>query len=304
MSSLLVFGSINFDVVIPVPRQPALGETLLGGAAVLAPGGKGANQAHAARLFGADVSLVGAVGDDAFAEPALRQLAIAGVSLDGVRRLPACATGVATIAVVAGGDNAIVVAPGANARVQADWVGDAALRAAQLVLLQMEVPVAQSIHLARRARRLGCAVVLNVAPAHSLDALDLGAIDWLVVNETELAQVAAALRLDAAPAREQAAVVAARAGVKVVVTLGATGASLALPEGGGAASAAPRVQVVDTTGAGDTFVGVFAAALAQGTDPARALRYGVVAAGLACRASGVQPAQPRRSEIDAMREAP
>ncbi|HEX6362868.1 MAG TPA: PfkB family carbohydrate kinase, partial [Albitalea sp.] len=231
MASLLVFGSINLDVAIPVPRLPALGETLIGGAAMLAPGGKGANQAHAARRFGADVALVGAVGDDALGPAALRQLAAAGVRLDGVRVLRDALTGVATIAVTAAGDNAIVVASGANDRVRADWVDDARLQAARLVLLQMEVPVDETLALARRARQLGRTVVLNLAPARALDALAFADVDWLVVNETELAALCAAQRVPAAPPREQAALVASRAGVRVVVTLGAAGACLAEPGG-------------------------------------------------------------------------
>jgi ribokinase len=304
MAPLLVFGSINLDISIRVPRLPTLGETVIGGAAVLAPGGKGANQAHAARLFGAEVALVGAVGDDAFASLALRLLADAGVDLAGVRVLPECTTGLATIAVPDGGDNSIIVAPGANERVRADWVDDAALQAARLLLLQMEVPVEESLRLARRAERLGCAVMLNLAPADSHEALDLSLVDWLVLNETELAQLAAALRLPASPARERAMLVATHAGVRVALTLGSAGACLALPEGGSASSDALRGQVADTTGAGDTFVGVFAAALTQGMAPERALRHGVVAASLACRARGAQPAQPRRSEIDKIVETP
>ncbi len=303
MARLLVFGSINLDIGISVARLPAIGETLIGSAAALAPGGKGANQAHAAGLFGADVDMVGAVGDDAFSEVALRLLREAGVGLQGVRALPGQATGIATIAITVGGDNAIIVAPGANDLVRADWVSDALLASSRIVVLQMEVPVVESSTLARRARRAGCRVVLNAAPARSLDMLDLADVDWLVVNETELASLSEARGHPDEPRRERAARLSAVSGVAVVLTLGADGAWLARPTGGGTSCEALRVPVVDTTGAGDTLVGVFAAALAEGMTPERALRCGVVAAGLACRAHGAQRAQPARAEIDATLEA-
>jgi len=303
MAQLLVFGSINLDLSIPVPRLPALGETLLGSAALVAPGGKGANQAHAARLFGCDVQLFGAVGDDALRAPALRLLADAAVDLAGVRVLPGVSTGLASIVVTPGGDNAIVVSPGANGMARAEHVSDAALQAAQLVLLQMEVPVEQSLQLARRAKRFGCTVVLNLAPARALDTLDVAAVDWLVLNQTELAQLAAAWQLHAASPREQATLIATRRGLQVVLTLGAAGALLCARDGGIMAADALPGPVVDSTGAGDTFTGVFAAALAEGATPQQALRCGVVAAGLACRQAGAQTAQPRRAQIDVLLEA-
>ncbi|HUG22503.1 ribokinase [Piscinibacter sp.] len=304
MPRLLVFGSINLDLSIPVPRLPAPGETLLGDAALVAPGGKGANQAHAARLQGCEVALVGAVGDDAFGPPALRLLAEAGVDLDGVRRLGGTSTGIASICVMPDGDNAIVVSPGANGLVRADWVPDAALQAAQLVLLQMEVPVEESMQLARRAKRAGCTVVMNLAPAHALNAIDMHALDWLMLNQTELATLCKALALPGTSPHSQASLIAAELGVSVVLTLGSDGALLCTLDGHTVAEAAQPGPVVDTTGAGDTLAGVFAACLAEGIAPERALRRGVVAAGLACRHPGAQAAQPRRIHIDEALEFP
>ena len=304
MTRLLVFGSINLDLGIPVQRLPAPGETLLGGAVLIAPGGKGANQAHAARRHGGVVALFGAVGDDSFGPPALRLLAEAGVDLAGVRRLHGMSTGIASICVTPDGDNAIVVSPGANGAVQADWVPEAALQAAQVVLLQMEVPVDASMQLARRAQQAGCCVVMNLAPAHALEAIDLRALDWLVVNRTELAALCAALALAGTSPRSQAALVAAAVGTGIVVTLGGEGALLCTPGGHVVAEAARRGPVVDTTGAGDTLTGVFAASLGEGMAPALALRRGVVAAGLACGQPGAQAAQPRRLQIDEALEAP
>ncbi|MCM5682892.1 ribokinase [Schlegelella sp. S2-27] len=304
MARLLVFGSINLDLSVPVPRLPGLGETLLGDATLMASGGKGANQAHAARRHGCEVALFGAVGDDTFGPPALRLLAEAGVDLAGVRRLGGTSTGIASIWVTPDGDNAIVVSPGANGAVQADWVPDAALQAAQLVLLQMEVPVSASMQLARRARQAGRTVVMNLAPAHALEAIDFRALDWLVLNRTELAMLCTALALPGTSPRSQALLVAAAVGISIVLTLGSEGALLCTPDGHLAAEAAWRGPVVDTTGAGDTLTGVFAACLGEGMAPAAALRRGVVAAGLACGLPGAQAAQPRRLQIDEALEAP
>lgn len=301
MRPLLVFGSINLDLSLPVPRLPALGETLLGGAALLSPGGKGANQAHAARRYGADVRMAGAVGDDALADAALAGLKAAGVDLAGVRRRPGAATGVALIHVTPAGDNAIAVGPGVNAQVRAADVHDAALQGADL-LLQGEVPLVESMALARRARAAGARVTLNLAPAHEAAALDPLAIDRLVVNEVELQMLTGAS--DVGDADRQARRWAARHGVSVVVTRGAAGALLQRPDGTALAVPAPPTAVVDTTGAGDTFCGVLAAALALDEPLAQALQRAVLAASWACRRPGAQAAQPDRAEVLAVEAHP
>jgi len=296
---LTVFGSINLDIAIRVARLPLPGETLLGSQAQVSPGGKGANQAHAACLFGAATRLIGAVGRDAFADAALQQLREAGVDLSGVRRLDDAATGLATIAVAGDGENSIIVAPGANGRVQADWVSPQQLGETRMLLLQMEVPVEQSMQLARRAREAGCHVVLNGAPMAEPRAIDASAVDSLIVNETELAQLCDAWHgLGVRPA-EQAAWFAQHWRIRIVVTLGADGAHCVDAMGRHVTCGALPGTIVDTTGAGDTFTGVFAAALAGGHHEDEALRHAVVAAGLACRRAGAQAAQPRRAEIDA-----
>jgi ribokinase len=292
--ALLVFGSINLDLSLPVPRLPAVGETLLGGSALLSPGGKGANQAHAARRYGAVVRLAGAVGDDALADAALAGLKAAGVDLTGVRRLPGQSTGVALIQVTPGGDNAIAVGPGANARVKAADVDDAALEGVDL-LLQGEVPLAESMALARRARARGARVTLNLAPAHEAGALDPAAIDRLVVNEVELQMLTASAGPLEATARARDW--AARHGVTVIVTHGADGASLHPPDGPSLAVPASPTAVVDTTGAGDAFCGVLAAALALGEPLSQALHRAVLAGSWACRSAGAQCAQPDRARV-------
>lgn len=307
---LLVFGSINFDIVIRVPHLPAPGETVLGGAAAHEPGGKGANQAHAARRFGTPTALVGAIGDDPFGARALERLRSAGVALTGVRTLPGVASGLACIAVSPGGENAIAVAPGANDHVCAEWVDGALLGAARALLLQGEVPLREALALARRFRQQGRITVMNPAPLPAAP-LPPGAFDWIVLNGTETEQLCGQLGIAEGDtvARGRRLALAQQCGL--VLTQGASGALL-VPRGGGivhcpalvgAAVDAALGAVVDTTGAGDTLAGVFAAALAEGLPAEQALRYAVAAAGLSCRRHGTQSAQPGRAQVEAALEA-
>jgi ribokinase len=295
---LTVFGSINIDIAVTVPHLPRAGETQLGGEAATSPGGKGANQAHAARLFGVDTQLFGAVGNDSFAEPALASLRAAGVGLAGVRTMASSATGIACIAVSAKGENSIVVASGANGLARGNWVGDVALARTGFLLLQMEVPFAQSLALARRARALGRTVMLNAAPMVDPD-IPADAIDWLVVNAVELGQICAAREIYGIDPIEQASLLARHLGIDVALTLGAEGAVIAGRNGRRLSCRALQGPVVDTTGAGDTFAGVLAAALFCGQPEAQALHCAVVAASLSCRHTGTQSAQPTRSQIEA-----
>lgn len=295
---LLVFGSINLDIAFHGERLPTAGETVLAGSYRISPGGKGANQAHAAQRYGLATRLVGAVGDDAFAARALQQLQAAGVDLGALQRLPG-QTGCAGIMVDARGENQIVVAPGVNLALRASHVSDAALASARALLLQMETDAAENAALIGRARRHGCKVVLNNAPARPLAPQLLQALDVLIVNQTELATTAQAAGVAAGDAPAQVRELAQRFALTVVLTLGADGvlacagyeAPLQLP--------ALPVAVLDTTGAGDTFAGVFTAALVEQRALHDALRRGVVAAGLACAQAGAQTAQPDRAAIEA-----
>lgn len=293
MSGVLVFGSINLDLSFRGERWPHPGETLLGSALKISPGGKGANQAHAAQQFGARVTMVGAVGQDEFAAAALANLERSGVDLTGVRRLPGAATGAASILVNGQGENAILVAPGANLHVRADWVTDAQIADSALLMLQGEVPLAESMALARRFRRLGRTVMLNLAPAQDFHLLAPECLDWLILNQGELAALAAALGLGTSPTG-----VAAFLGCHVLVTLGGEGALACLSDGTQINVPARPARVVDTTGAGDTFCGVFAAALSLGTSVEAAVKFACVAASLACERAGAQAAQPSRQDID------
>ncbi|WP_075216259.1 ribokinase [Mongoliimonas terrestris] len=290
---IVVFGSINVDLVTVVPRLPGPGETVKGPDYQVFPGGKGANQALAARRAGAAVAMIGAVGADGFRHEALSLLAAAGVDLSGVAALDA-PTGIAMIAVDGRAENQIVVASGANSR--ADPAGVARrIRAGDTLLLQYEVPDAAVLAAAEAARAAGARVLLNAAPAGPVPPALARCLDVLIVNEHEAAEVAAAAGLPEAPRAFASAWAAASGGV-CVVTLGAEGAVAAGPEGQ-VSVAAPLVKVVDTTAAGDGFVGAFAAALDRGATLAEALMDGVAAGSLAVETTGAQPSLPDAAAI-------
>jgi len=284
---ILVFGSINLDVLVPVPRLPRPGETVLGRDYALMPGGKGANQALAARRAGASVRLAGAIGEDAFAALALADLRTAGIDLDLVR-VVGRPTGCAAIMVGEGGENLIAVASGANRDAVAADVPDAALGPGTLLVCQMEVPAAETAAVIRRARAAGSRVLLNLAPALPLDPTLFAEIDVLVANRGE----AASLGGDPAP-------LARVLRQALVVTSGAEGATAFLADGDVIPVPALNIAAVDTTGAGDTFVGVLAAGLDEGLALEPALRRASAAGGLACLAQGAQTAMPHRAAINA-----
>ncbi|HZB74639.1 MAG TPA: PfkB family carbohydrate kinase [Solirubrobacteraceae bacterium] len=284
---LLVVGSLNHDLVVAVERLPGAGETVLGGELVERDGGKGANAAAAAARLGATVAMVGATGADARGEGARRALEDAGVDVALVARLEDRPTGVAVVAVDPAGENQIVVAPGANAALTAAHVERAlAARAGALdaVLVSCEVPDEAIAAAVRGAHAQGLRCVLNPAPARaSLLALARWA-PLLTPNRTEAARLSGQEEPEAA-----AAALAARTGAPVVVTLGAAGALLVLPEGGPAARFPARaVAVRDTTGAGDAFNGALGARLALGDDLGAAVAYAVAAAGCAVSTLGAR----------------
>jgi ribokinase len=284
---ILTFGSINADIVVPVPKLPQPGETVLGGSYEILPGGKGANQALAARRAGADVMLAGAVGRDGFAAIALASLLGEGVDTRLVRDLE-LPTGCALIMVSAAGENIIAVAPGANMGVRCDWVPEDVLDANTTLVAQLEVPLGETQALIRRVRRRGGRCVLNLAPGLPIDLALLPEIDLLVANAGEAATISA-----------DPMGIARRLRQGLVVTRGAGGASAFLADGSRLDLPALAIEPVDTTGAGDTFVGVLAAALDLGASLEAALRRATAAAGLACLARGAQTAMPGAAAIDA-----
>jgi ribokinase len=290
---IVVFGSLNVDFVTRVARLPGEGETVAGGDYAVLPGGKGANQALAARRAGAEVVLVGAVGDDAFAPLALAELEKAGVDLSRVRKVVS-PTGAAFIAVDAAGSNQIVVAAGANAQARASDV-DLLSAPSGILLVQRETPEAETLATLRRARARGLRTIVNAAPSAGFPAEMLALADFLIANEHEIADVAETP--EATP--EATARALARGGkTAIVLTLGAAGALLALGDRVARAKA-PQVRVVDTTGAGDAFCGAFAAALDAGREPEAALAFACVAGSLAGETPGAQAGSPRRAAIEA-----
>ena len=302
---IVVFGSINVDLVARVDAIARPGETVLAERYETMFGGKGANQAVAAsRALGPGrVMMIGRVGVDAFGAAALVNLETNGIGIDRIRRSDA-PTGCAFISVDRRGENAITVAAGANTSVSADDACEAAFRSGRVIVLQMEVPVEQSIEVAGRARAHGLHVVWNLAPApSSLDATlcrrILAVTDVLVVNEHEAIAVAAALGTPAPDHVKAAAAILGAGGRAVVVTAGAAGAVAV--QAGGRQVIAPSLAItpVDTTGAGDTFVGVFAAGLAEARPFEQALTRACYGASLACLKLGAQAAMPGRETLDA-----
>jgi ribokinase len=279
---VVVVGSVNADLVVAVDALPGPGETVAGGRFARWGGGKGANQAVAAARLGASVTLVGAVGADAFGDEAVRELAAEGVDVSAIARVDA-PTGVALIVVDASGENQIAVASGANAHVS---VPESSFEDA-IVLLGHEVPDAAVAAGAGRGGR----VILNPAPAREIDPCVLAAGPILTPNASEAAQLTGERDPEAA-----ARALSARTGAPVLITLGADGALLL--DGDAERIPAPAVDVVDTTGAGDTVNGALAAELAAGRDLRDAARFALAAAALSTRAEGARGGMPRRDEVE------
>ena len=287
--SVTVVGSLNEDVVVTVDRLPGRGETVVGSAIAVLPGGKGANQAAAAGRLGTGVHMVGRVGDDPAAGRQLAALADARVNVGRVQRTAGLPTGTATIPVEAGsGENLIVVVPGANGELTPDDVDVESVHRAGVLLLQLETPLATVAHAAAVTRGT---VVLNPAPPQPLPAELLARVDVLVPNEHELRRLAGAADDLSTPA-ELAALARELPVPTVVVTLGAQGALLVPAEGPALLQAPPPVQVVDTTGAGDCFCGALSSALDRGEALPEALRFAVTAAALSTTGPGARGGLP------------
>lgn len=300
-AKVVIVGSLNMDLVTRASRLPRAGETLAGQSFVTVPGGKGANQAVAAARLGASVAMVGCVGDDAYGEQLRTALLAEGIDCQAVTPVSGESTGVALIVVDDSSQNAIVIVAGGNGHVTASVVDsfDALLSGAEVIICQLEVPLDTVGHVLKRGHELGKTVILNPAPASGpLPAEWFAWIDYLIPNESE-ATALTGLPVDSTASADAAASALLKAGVsKVIVTLGEQGALFA------SASRsehfpAPKVQPVDTTAAGDTFVGGFAAALADGKSEADAIRFGQVAAALSVTRSGAQPSIPTFAEVQA-----
>lgn len=300
MADVFVVGSINQDFVLKVERRPEPGETVTDAALSTHNGGKGANQAAAAALLGASVELLGRVGDDEFGGPLLRALEEKGVGTSLTKKAAGFQTGAAFITVTPDGENAITVAPGANRRLTPEDVEAAAdgIREARVLVAQMEVAPDTVLRAAEIAADAGTRVVLNLAPPRAVPPSLLEILDPLIVNEHEAAFLLGE-KVEAEGARYAASNLLALGPRSVVITLGAAGALVA-----DAASVthvpAPKVEVVDTTGAGDAFVGALAARLALGDLLPDAATYAARAGAAAVTREGAQGALPTPEIVEAM----
>ena len=279
MADIVVIGSVNLDLSATVARLPDPGETITGATLSRFPGGKGANQALAARRLGADVRLVACVGEDAAADEALALLREDGVNLSDLQILPGAQTGIALICVAPSGENQIVVAPGANAVMDP---GTLTFASADALICQLEIPADVIARAAGDFQGFFCA---NLAPAKEIDAMVLQRADLVIVNETEAAWYGDTLEA---------------CGGLVATTYGARGA--VLRKGGEviAEAASPEVRAVDTVGAGDAFTAALTVALVEGLDPADALRFACAAGAFAATRAGAQPSLPTRVEVEAL----
>ena len=307
-SIILVVGSINMDEVVQVPRLPVLGETLLGaGSLKLVPGGKGANQAVAMARLGAPVAMAGRVGTDPFGAQLLNALQADKIDTGLIVTDQQQASGVAFIFLTGDGDNAIVVASGANMQVGLDRVQLSnifeAIAQARALVLQLEIPLETVKTLVAAGHNGGIPVVLNPAPVQPLPPETLRQLQILIANENE-ASTLSGMNIDNPEGARIAATRLHEQGIPIVViTLGEQGAVLAMDDGSGKTltiyQPAPRVKVVDTTAAGDCFVGAFTVALTGGQSAADALKFAVYASALKVTKFGAQSGLPTLAEVEA-----
>ncbi len=292
---VVIVGSLNFDHVISVERLPRPGETVSGHGYLAVPGGKGLNQAVTAARQGAEVAMVGCVGDDASGQRLLRVLSDEGISAKCSRTVAGVPSGTALITVASGGANTIVVAAGANHELRPADVGgaEAGLRPGVVVLAQLEVPIEAVQAAFSIARARGATTLLNPAPAPDHLPPDLlSLVDVLLPNETEALAISGQRTPDGA-----ASWLLERGCGSVVVTLGERGALLAQPGESAVVVPAHLVQAIDTTAAGDAFCGALAAALASGENLFDGVRYGCAAGALATTAMGALPSLPRAAQV-------
>ena len=300
--SVVILGVFVADTAYRAARQPKMGETILGRSFVLGPGGKGSNQAVAAARLGAEVAFITRLGQDAFAEMALRTWAEAGVT-PVVTRDAESYTGAAYIFIEdATGDNAIIISPGAAATIApADLDAEAGrIAGAAVFVTQLEQPLDAAMRGLQIAREAGVTTILNPAPGRELTDEMLALCDYVTPNETEAETLTGQPVGTLAEARAAAEALIARGAGGVVVTLGAQGALLHMAGRSELVPAVVAGSVVETTGAGDAFNGGFAAGLARGMEPGAAVRFGCAVAGLSVTRAGTAPSMPRLDEVEAL----
>ncbi|MUG44068.1 ribokinase [Paenibacillus woosongensis] len=295
--NIVVVGSLNMDIVVKAERAPEMGETLLGQEVHFIPGGKGANQAVAAARLGANVFMLGAVGDDAFGLELRQSLEQNGVNAAAVRIAAGESSGIASILLVQG-DNQIVVVPGANASCTPEdvYIHEELFAQADVVLLQLEIPVESAAAAAELAHKYGKAVILNPAPAQSLPEKLLENTDYITPNRSELGLLTG-LEVSGAAWKSAAEQLVRMGPGQAVVTLGSEGAAYMTGAGTMEKKSAYRVSAVDTTGAGDTFNGGLAYALGSGAGLGEAVSFAVAASALSVTKLGAQTGMPTYEEV-------
>lgn len=300
MGYITVIGSLNMDLVVRTPKIPRAGETLAGTDFHLIPGGKGANQSVALARAGAVTRMVGCVGMDAFGPVLLQSLSSAGVDILAVAKLEGAPTGTATILVEEGGENRIIIVAGANGMVSTDYIQTQwpAIQQSDLILLQHEIPLPTIHAIIERAYADGIRVILNPAPIYPIPMSILSKIDTLILNEVEAAALTGLDVFDRTTAREAARSLLNQGVDTAIITLGSRGAVLqnARQE---LFQPAFKVDVVDTTAAGDTFTGGYAACIINDQQPAEALLYATAASALAVTRLGAQTSIPNGDEVRA-----
>jgi len=299
MADICVVGGINMDLVVRVPHIPRPGETVHGGEVARFPGGKGANQAVAASRLGASVAIVGQVGADAFGDELIKTLGAAGVEASGVRRVSHVATGVALISVASDGQNAIVVAPGANMAWAASAMTDVerAVEGCRILVANLEAPPSVIARAIRAAKRSGAQVILNPAPYRRGDEACFGEVDFFVPNQVEAALFAGVepeAVTDWGALGRQLRNVGPRT---VIITLAGEGC-VVVGADGPVRVPSVSVPVVDTTAAGDAFVGGLASALLRDVPLREAVRFANACGAVAVSRAGAQPSLPTRTEVE------
>lgn len=298
-SKITVIGSSNTDMVVMTTHFPAPGETILGGEFLMNAGGKGANQAVAAARLGGRVFFAGKVGSDIFGENAIKNIKNEGIDASGISTDPEAASGVAQIIVDKKGENSIVVAPGANLKLNRDDIDNAEnqITQADILLIQLEIPVDTIIYAAKKAHKLGKKVILNPAPATELPDELFTYLYMITPNESETELLTGISVTDEPSAAEAAKVLKKRGVENIIITMGSKGAFIFTDEMQKIIPAY-NVKAVDTTAAGDCFNGALAVAIAAGTDLEEAVRFANRAASIAVTRPGAQASMPFRNEVE------
>lgn len=298
MSKIIVIGSLNMDLAVNTPKLPKLGETLLGSGFKVSPGGKGANQAVAAAKLGGDVKMVGCVGGDLFGRDLLQNLSDNKVDASDVRVIEGCPTGTATI-VVKDGDNFIIVDPGANHKLTPEIIDEIEdkIKDAGMLVLQMEIPMETIERAVSLAKKYGIRILLNPAPARKLSDELLAKVDILTPNESECELITGVHIGSIEDARQAVSYLNGKGIGQVIITLGGSG--VVYNNGKDIRhKGVPRVKVVDTTAAGDSFTGAVAVALSHGRDIESAVDFGNIVGTLTVMKSGAQASLPSLEDVE------